>query len=103
MVTPPGEIEGESSMTGRNFPVSEYLRPHILDAQTVSRAGNWWTAVLCIQDPHTSRPYVALYKWQRRNGEWKKASSFKINSHRHLATILQCLSEFDPMMATNKD
>ena len=78
-------------MNGQNFPLSEHLRPHILDGRTISRAGVWWTAVLAVEDPTTGRPFIGLYKWQKRNGEWKKASSFKINSAKHAATLIESL------------
>lgn len=83
-------------MIGQNFPVTEQLRPHIRDARTISRAGDWWTAVLLLNDPWTRRPYVSLYKWQCRNGAWKKAASFKIHSAKHLAAIVESLTEFGP-------
>ena len=80
-------------MIGQNFPVTESLRSHIRNARTISRAGNWWTAVLLVDDPWTGKPFVSLYKWQRRQGAWKKTSSFKIHSAKHLAAIVESLSE----------
>ena len=79
-------------MFGKNFPISEYLRPNIIDATTVSRKGGWWTAVLLIRDPKSQKPYLALYRWQKRGGDWKKSSSFKINSPEQLAKIMDSLT-----------
>ena len=52
-------------MFGTNFPISEYYRKNILDAETISRGGNWWTAVLLILDPKTKKPFVSFYRWQK--------------------------------------
>ena len=81
-------------MPGTNFPVAEFLRDHILDARTVSRRGGWWSAVLKIEDPRTKEPYIALYRWRLKEGEWKKATSFKINSSDHVKTIIEALTKF---------
>ena len=47
---------------GKNFPIAEYYKEHILDAETVSRGGGWWTAVLLINDPVSKKPFIALYQ-----------------------------------------
>ena len=79
---------------GTNFPVAEYLRDHIQTARTISRSGSWWTAILVISDPRSGNPYVALYKWQNRGGDWKKATSFRISSKEHLDKIIEHLRDF---------
>jgi len=33
---------------GQNFPISEYYQDGILDAETISRSGLWWTAALVV-------------------------------------------------------
>ena len=81
-------------MGGQNFPVDEYLRPQIRNARTISRSGQWWTAVLVIEDPVARKPFLALYKWQKQNDGWQKKSSFRINSAKHLATIVESLQAF---------
>lgn len=80
---------------GKNFPVAEYYRENILDARTIARSGTWWSALLVIKDPKTELPFVALYKWNKRDGEWKKATSFKINKQRDLSLIRESLTEFE--------
>ena len=79
---------------GTNFPVAEYLRPHILDARTISRTGAWWTAILVIEDPRNNKPYIALYKWQSKDGSWRKSTSFRISQGKHLTGIVETLAEF---------
>jgi hypothetical protein len=85
---------------GKNFPVSETIRADILDARTISRSSQWWTAILLFNNPKTGLPYITLYKWQLRGGVWKKASSFKINKPDHLAKIRNVLEAFQSQMAS---
>lgn len=89
----------EIAMLGQNFPVSEYYRKHIVDARTIARSGTWWNALLAINEPSSGRPFLALYKWQRRGGEWKKSTSYKINSHKDLAKIRTALDELESVLA----
>lgn len=56
---------------GQKFPISNYYLGHILDAETISRAGPWWTAVLLIEDPNTKKPFLSLYRWQKSESGWK--------------------------------
>ena len=42
----------------------------------------WWTAVLLIKDPRTGKPFVSLYRWESRQGEWKTRKSFKFSSEK---------------------
>ena len=81
-------------MLGTNFPISELYRDNLLDAQTISRTGGWWTAVLIIKDPRSDRPFVKLYKWQHTERGWKMRSGFKINSAKDGKSIAEALSGF---------
>ena len=83
---------------GQNFPVSETIRSDILDARTISRNSIWWTAILLFKNPKNDSRYLTLYKWNYRNGVWKKASSFKINKPSHLNKILEVLDGFKESM-----
>lgn len=67
-------------MLGQNFPISEYYREHIVDAETVSRRGRWWTAVLLIAHPKTGRRFIALYRWQLTESGWKVRKRFSLHS-----------------------
>lgn len=78
-------------MLGRNFPITEYYRDHIMDAQTLSRGGNWWTAVLVIADPRSGKPFLGLYRWQNKGGEWKTRSRFLIRKKSDVQSIIGCL------------
>lgn len=81
-------------MLGRNFPISDYYRDHIIDAHTLSRGGNWWTAVLVIADPRTGEPFLGLYRWQNKGGDWKTSSRFLIRKKSDLQSIVDCLDKF---------
>lgn len=59
-----------------DFPVAPYLRGQIRDALTLTRTGSWWSAALLIEDPRNRRMYVAIYRWQYRDGAWKRFSKF---------------------------
>ncbi|MDE0528496.1 MAG: hypothetical protein OXH85_07375 [Truepera sp.] len=59
-----------------NFPVDPSLRGQIKDALTLTRVGGWWSAALLIEDPRSRKAYVAIYRWQLRDGAWKRVSKF---------------------------
>ena len=63
-----------------DFPVSEFYKNHILDAATISRAGNWWSAILLIADPKNSKPFLSFYQWQKTNDGWKKEVALKLGT-----------------------
>jgi hypothetical protein len=67
-------------MFGTNFPISDYYRENILDAETISRGGSWWTAVLLILDPKTEKPFVAFYRWQKTDSGWKIRKQFSFRN-----------------------
>ena len=81
-------------MLGKNFPISDYYRDNIVDAHTISRAGNWWTALLVIRDPRSGMPLLGLYRWQNTNGQWKTRNRFLIRRVSDLQTIVDCLQRF---------
>jgi len=85
---------------GKNFPVSETIRSDILDARTIARSSQWWTAVLLFNNPKNDSTYITLYKWKLSNGDWKRASSFKINSSEHLCKIIKALEGFQGSMSS---
>ena len=83
---------------GQNFPVSEYYKDRIIDAQTISRVGGWWTAVLLISDPNTQKPFLALYRWQLSENTWKTRKSISFKSKKHVEDIIEILSKFKEYM-----
>ena len=81
-------------MIGQNFPIDEYLRSRITEAQTILRKGQWWAAVLLFEDPDSKRRSLGLYKWQKRGSSWQRHSSFRINSKKHLDATISALQQF---------
>ena len=82
-------------MVGQSYPVAEIYKNNIVDGETVSRRGNWWTAVLLIRNPKTGKLFTKLYMWELRDGVWKTAQSFKIGKLvklKHITLILQKFS-----------
>ena len=83
-------------MDYENYPVSDYYKPYIIDAQTINENEKWWTAVVKIKRPKTKKPIVIVYLWQKRNDEWKVSSKFKFkdnkNSREMLVTLIEMLA-----------
>lgn len=80
-------------MLGTNFPISEYYRTEIMDAQTISRGGSWWTAALLIRDPKSKKPFVALYRWQLTEAGWKMRKRFTFRKTSEIQTTFKALVE----------
>jgi hypothetical protein len=80
-------------MLGINFPISEYYRTEIVDAQTISRKGGWWTAVLLIRDPKSKVPFVALYRWQHMEDGWKTRKRFTFRRRSDIDAIFKVVSQ----------
>ena len=76
-----------------DFPVDEYLRGQIRDGRTLTRKGSWWSAVLLMEDPRSGKPYVAMYRWHRKDGQWKRASKFTCRTSRDVDTLRDFLAE----------
>jgi hypothetical protein len=81
-------------MFGTNFPISEYYRQNIIDAETISRGGSWWTAVLLIIDPRTEKPFVAFYRWQKTQNGWKVRKQFSFKNSVQLGKALEVAERF---------
>jgi len=41
-----------------------------------------------VKDPSSGKPFLALYRWQKRKGEWKVTKRFSVRSKKELAGIL---------------
>ena len=93
-------------MLGTNFPISDYYREHIIDAETIARSGGWWTAVLLIKDPKKSTPFLGIYRWQYTESGWKVRNRFYIRSNEQLQKIVETIEKFSdrlPKKATHKE
>ena len=76
-----------------NYPISDYYKPHIIDAQTISENERWWTAVAKIKMPKTTKPFVIVYQWQKRGEDWKVSSKFKFKDNNRSRELLVALIE----------
>lgn len=65
-----------------------------MDAQTISRGGSWWTAVLLIRDPKSKRPFVALYRWQLTEAGWKMRKRFTFRKVSEIHATFKAVVEF---------
>lgn len=82
-----------SPMPTMRFPVSDYYADHILEGITLSNKGGWWSAVLLIRDPKTQKPFLALYRWEQKDGVWKNRKSFVIRDQAGVAKVVSALTE----------
>lgn len=85
-------------MLGKNFPVSDYYRDHIVDALTISRAGKWWSAVLVIEHPTNKKRFICLYRWEKKDGVWKTRKNFKINSMKDADKLVEIINTLKEKM-----
>ena len=81
-------------MFGTNFPISDYYRLNIIDAETISRGGSWWTAVLLIKDPKTEKPFIAFYRWQKTANGWKTRKQFIFRNAEQLGKAFEVAERF---------
>ena len=79
-----------------DLPVSDYYKNNIKGAVTIKRSGNWWSAILLIEDPKSSKNFLTFYKWQKKDDGWKVRQRFKVNSKLELEKINEILEEFKP-------
>lgn len=81
-------------MFGQDFPVSDYYKGHVLDAETITRAGGWWTAILLIKDPDTGKPFIGAYRWQMTENGWKVRKTFSVKRKKEADAFLSVVTRF---------
>jgi len=77
-----------------DFPISDYYKNNIIDAETISRKGGWWTAILLIKDPRTDKPFIGLYRWQRTERGWKIRKKFTFRSKTKAESAFKVVNKF---------
>jgi len=77
---------------GKDFPVSDYYRGHIVDGVTLSRVAGWWSAVLVIRDPKTEKIVLNVYQWQFTEKGWKVRKNFSFKRTKDLQ-VFQAICE----------
>jgi hypothetical protein len=75
------------------FPVSDYYKGKIMDAQTITKGGGWWTALVLIEEPRSGSPFISLYRWQHTENGWKVRKQFKFKSKTECKKIFQVIAE----------
>jgi len=76
-----------------HYPISDYYKSHIIDAQTISENEKWWTAVVKIKMPKAIKSFVIVYQWQKRGEDWKVSSKFKFKDNQKSRELLVALIE----------
>lgn len=79
---------------GQNFPVSEYYRDRILDAETIARGGGWWTAALLISDPSTQKFFVGIFRWKLTKAGWKIQKEISFRKKDHVRQVIDVMLRF---------
>jgi len=79
---------------GKNFPISHYYREHIVDAETITRGGGWWTAVLLINDPVSGQPFLSIYRWQLKDGEWKTRKNIGFKTKKQTQKVVELINKY---------
>ncbi|MDD5668812.1 MAG: hypothetical protein PHE58_02105 [Candidatus Omnitrophica bacterium] len=76
------------------YPISAHYREHIVDCETISKRGVWWTAVLLIKDPKSGKPFIGLYRWQSTKDGWKMRKRFTFRRKEEVENIFRCVEKF---------
>ena len=77
-----------------DFPITEYYKGCIKDAVTIRRGGNWWSAVLLINEPKSEKNIIMFYKWQKIGDNWKLRSKFKISDKTVAEKSIDAIKKF---------
>ncbi len=77
-----------------NFPLSDYYKGNILNAETLTNTGAWWTAMLLIKDPKTQKPFIGLYRWQKTKEGWKVRKRFTFKRTDEVKRVMEVMQRF---------
>jgi hypothetical protein len=78
-------------MAEEELPPIQYYE--ILSYATIVRTRAWWNLVALLRDPSKDKVFTSIYKFQRKKGEWHRATNFKINNPKHVPPLVQGLEE----------
>jgi len=71
------------------YPVHESI--HILKGETVYKTSKWWQA--CILYESFGRKRIAIYLWQRKNGDWRRIHKLTISNKQAWNKIKQIVDK----------
>ena len=78
-----------------HIPIGDYYKEGVIDYWTITNVSGWWTALVLHADPKTERKVLSLYRWRRRDGQWKTMGCVRIKNKKALSTLLSVLQEVD--------
>lgn len=81
-------------MPGENFPIKNRDQLRIIDAETITRGGSWWVAILLLED-QSSKRYIELYKWQSTPEGWKTRKAYKVNHKAEAKHVIEVISRME--------
>lgn len=84
----------ETGSDGWDFPITDYYKDHILDGQTLTGAGAWWTAILLLEEPKTKKPFIGLYRWQKTQNGWKTRKRFSFKRQSEVKHAMELIEKF---------
>ncbi|WP_141212538.1 hypothetical protein [Halorubrum sp. Hd13] len=78
------------SSKASEFPVHEKL--DVRKSNTIYKNANWWKAVILSESFGSTE--VAVYLWQRNDGNWKRRQKLKITSADEWESIREVTDSF---------
>ena len=63
----------------------------VLGYKTIKKGSGWWLAVVSYES--FEKKAVALYLWQKKEGEWKRKQKFTIHNKEKWALIVKAVDE----------
>ena len=75
------------------FPVTGVLQSHVVTGRTLRKSNGWWTAILLVNDPKTSRSQLIFYRWDWKGDRWRERKSFPIHDRQCVDLAINVLTE----------
>lgn len=76
------------------LPVSEVLK--VIESANIYKTDKWWSAVVLLES--YGRKQVAVYVWNKRNGEWKRRQKFVITRKKQWEQVKRIVDDFVPKL-----
>ena len=75
------------------FPVTGVLKSHVVTGRTLRKSNGWWTAILLVNDPKTSRSQLIFYRCDWKGDRWRERKTFPIHDRQGIETAIDVLTE----------
>jgi len=76
------------------LPVSETIR--VIEAITIFKSDKWWAAVALVES--FGRKQLAIYLWNKRDGQWKRRQKFVIRSKAQWSQVEKAIEKLLPRL-----